>query len=77
MPHLAHPVKLRPRFLEKPWGGRRMETTLGWELPGEGTYGEAWLVHDRNGSSSEIVGGPLDGTRVADLRGDRPFPLLL
>ena len=32
MPELPHPVKLRPRFLEKPWGGRRMESTLGYEL---------------------------------------------
>jgi len=77
MPQLPHPVKLRPRFLEKPWGGRRMQTTLGYALPGDGPFGEAWLVHDRNGASSEVVGGPLDGARIADLRGDRPFPLLL
>ena len=77
MPDLAHPVKLRPRYLAKPWGGRRMETVLGRELPGDEPIGECWLVHDRDGDSSEIVGGPLDGTRIAELRGDRPFPLLV
>ena len=54
-----------------------MESTLGYELPGEGPVGEAWLVHDRNGRSSEVLGGPLDGTTLAQLRGDQPFPLLL
>lgn len=54
-----------------------MQTSLGHALPGDGRYGEAWLVHDRDGRSSEIEGGPLDGTYLADLRGDRPFPLLL
>ncbi len=77
MPDLPHPVTVSPRFLPKPWGGRRMETTLGYALPGEAPIGEAWLVHDRAGASSEIMGGPLDGTHVADLRGDAPFPLLL
>jgi len=77
MPDLPHPVKLRPHYVPKPWGGRRMQRILGHELPGDGPIGECWLVHDRDGSSSEIIGGPLDGVRLADLRGDEPFPLLV
>jgi len=54
-----------------------MEGVLGHSLPGDGPVGECWLVHDRDGDSSEIVGGPLDGARLADLRGAEPFPLLV
>ena len=54
-----------------------MERFLGHDLPGDDPIGECWLVHDRDGESSEVVGGPLDGTRLADLRGDEPFPLLV
>ncbi len=77
MPDLPHPVKLAPRYLAKPWGGRRMEGRLGHALPGDEPVGEAWLVHDRDGESSVVADGPLAGARLADLRGDAPFPLLV
>ncbi len=77
MPDLPHAVKLLPRFLPKPWGGRRMAQALGMELPGRDPIGECWLVHDRDGRSSEIADGPLAGRTIGEFRGDDPFPLLV
>jgi mannose-6-phosphate isomerase len=73
----AYPMKLVPKLLAKPWGGRRIETVLGRRLQVAGPVGESWEVYDRGGDSSEIANGPLAGRRLADLRGDRPFPLLV
>ena len=77
MPDLPHPVRVRARHVPKPWGGRRMATVLGRELPGSGPIGESWLVHDREGTSSVVVDGPLAGTPVHELRGEDRFPLLV
>ena len=73
---LPYPMKLVPRLLEKPWGGRRIETVLHRRLAVEGPVGESWEVFDRDGASSEIANGPLAGRLLADLRGPAPFPLL-
>jgi mannose-6-phosphate isomerase len=72
-----YPMKLVPRLLGKPWGGRRIETVLRRRLPIAGPVGESWEVHDRDGSSSEIANGPLAGMNLADVRGGKPFPLLV
>jgi mannose-6-phosphate isomerase len=46
-------------------------------LPVAGPIGESWEVYDRGGESSVISNGPLAGLRLADVRGDAPFPLLV
>ncbi len=71
------PLKLTPRFLQKPWGGRRIESVLGRKLPGHGPIGESWEVHDRDGTSSVVADGPYAGKTLASLRGEKPFPLLV
>ena len=71
------PLKLAPRYLGKPWGGRRIETVLGRSLPVDGPVGETWEVHDRDGTSSVVAEGPFAGRTLASIRGDRPFPLLV
>lgn len=73
----SYPLKLVPRLLPKPWGGRRIETALRRRLPVASPVGESWEVFDRDGDSSEIANGPLAGRRLAELRGGAPFPLLV
>ena len=74
---LPHPIVLTPRLLEKPWGGRRIETVLGRAMPKGAHVGESWEVFDRDGASSVVRGGPLAGRTLASLRGEEPFPLLV
>ena len=65
-----YPLKFRPRFVEKMWGGRKIETILGKPLPPGKRIGESWELYDFppgvvDGSadwvSSEIANGPLAG----------------
>jgi mannose-6-phosphate isomerase len=71
------PLKLAPRILGKPWGGRRIESVLGRALSASGPVGESWEVFDRDGASSVVADGPLAGQTLASLRGERPFPVLV
>ena len=65
-----YPLKFRPRFVEKMWGGRKIETVLGKPLPPGKRIGESWELFDFppgvvDGStdwvSSEIANGSLTG----------------
>jgi mannose-6-phosphate isomerase len=42
----VYPLKFRPRFVEKIWGGRKLETVLGKELPAGKLIGESWELYD-------------------------------
>ncbi|MCE9637829.1 MAG: class I mannose-6-phosphate isomerase [Planctomycetes bacterium] len=74
---MPYPLVLGPRLLEKPWGGRRIETVLGRALPAGQRIGESWEVYDRDGGSSVVLNGPLAGRTLASLRGDTPFPFIV
>jgi mannose-6-phosphate isomerase len=63
-------LKFRPRFLEKMWGGRKIETVLGKPLPPDKRIGESWELYDfppgvvdssADWVSSDIANGPLAG----------------
>jgi mannose-6-phosphate isomerase len=41
-----YPLKFRPRFVEKIWGGRKLQTVLGKMLPPEKPIGESWELYD-------------------------------
>jgi mannose-6-phosphate isomerase len=65
-----YPLKFVPRFVEKPWGGRKIETVLGKKLPPGQKIGECWEVYDfppgaidSSGEwvSSQIANGPFAG----------------
>ncbi|MDB5329755.1 MAG: Mannose-6-phosphate isomerase, partial [Phycisphaerales bacterium] len=65
-----YPLKFAPRFLEKLWGGRKIETVLGKKLPPSVNIGESWEIYDfppgvvdDSGEwvSSVIANGPLAG----------------
>ena len=70
------PLLLRPQYVVKPWGGRRMETELGREDLPDGPVGESWEATDLPGAVSIIEGGPHHGLPLPDVLG-ATFPLLL
>ena len=80
-----YPFKFKPRFVEKIWGGRKIETVLGKPLPPGAQVGESWELYDFppgvvDGStgwiSSEIANGPLAGRTLHEIMTDFPAGLL-
>ncbi|TLD69362.1 mannose-6-phosphate isomerase [Phragmitibacter flavus] len=61
-------LRFVPVYQERVWGGRRLETLYGRQLPKEGTpYGESWEICDRVEAQSEVAEGPLQGWSLHDL----------
>lgn len=59
----VHPLKLRPVYKEKIWGGRNLVRLLGKDLPAGTSVGESWEVAD----DSVVADGPLAGRKLAEL----------
>lgn len=75
-----------PVFHEKIWGGRRLATDFGYEIP-LGPIGECWAISAHPNGDCAIDGGAWDGLLLSELwdahrelfagaKGDR-FPLLI
>lgn len=71
-----YPMKFAPLFQYRPWGGRRFQDIFGWELPGDGLIGEAWILSDRTDLASVVSNGPLQGTTLAALLENYPHAML-
>jgi len=65
-----YPLKFKPRYVEKMWGGRKIETVLGKPLPPGKRIGESWELYDfppgiveksDEWVSAEVSNGPLAG----------------
>jgi mannose-6-phosphate isomerase len=83
------PLTFEPIFMERVWGGRRLESEFGKKLPAQKPIGESWEIADRPEAQSIVRNGPLRGKPLHELWtqhrdeifGDVPdaprFPLLL
>jgi mannose-6-phosphate isomerase len=83
------PLTFEPVFLERMWGGRRLESEFHKILPPDKRIGESWEIVDRPEAQSVVAGGPLRGKTLHELWtqyrpeifGDVPnsarFPLLI
>ncbi len=86
---LSQPLVFEPIFMERVWGGRRLESLFGKRLPAGVRIGESWEIVDRAEAQSVVHAGPLRGETLHDLWtkrrgeifGDLPdaprFPLLI
>ena len=70
-----YPLKFKPRFVKKMWGGRKIKTILG-KLPPAGGIGESWELYDfppgvvdesADWISSEVAEGRLAGKTLHEL----------
>jgi len=68
---IACPLRLAPIPVPKVWGGDRLRGLVGdgvadadWP---EEPVGEVWLVSDREGHASRVLGGPFDGRTLRGL----------
>ena len=87
-----YPLKFKPIFKDKVWGGQKIRTELGMDFGNLPNCGEAWVISGyaddvsvvENGFLSgnelnelvEIFMGDLVGDKIYDLFGDK-FPLLI
>jgi len=61
-----YPLKMKPVFQERPWGGRSMKERLGKNLPA-GTIGESWEVSVHPNGLSRVENGPCAGQTLKQL----------
>src|SRR4029077_7963157 len=83
------PLTFQPIFIERIWGGRRLESEFHKKLPPQKRIGESWEIVDRSEAQSVVTGGPLRGRTLhefwtqhrQEIFGDVPdaprFPLLI
>jgi len=83
------PLTFQPIFIERMWGGRRLESEFHKKLPPQKRIGESWEIVDRFEAQSVVASGPLRGKTLhelwtqhrEELFGDVPdtarFPLLI
>ena len=83
------PLTFQPIFIERMWGGRRLESEFHKKLPPQKRIGESWEIVDRSETQSVVTDGPLRGRTLHELWtehrqkifGDVPetprFPLLI
>jgi mannose-6-phosphate isomerase len=65
--NLSGPLVFEPIFMERIWGGRRLESEFGKKLPAEKRIGESWEIVDRPEAQSVVVNGPLRGKTLHEL----------
>jgi len=61
------PLTFQPLFIERMWGGRRLESEFHKKLPPEKRIGESWEIVDRSEAQSVVAGGPLKGKTLHEL----------
>lgn len=66
-PKLTTPLVFEPLFMERVWGGRRLETIYGKRLPSAALIGESWEIVDRPEAQSVVHEGPLRGETLHNL----------
>src|SRR5436190_4809662 len=60
-PTLTQPLVFQPIFMERVWGGRRLESLYGKRLPPAVRIGESWEMVDRPEAQSVVNDGPFRG----------------
>jgi mannose-6-phosphate isomerase len=63
----THPIVFEPIFMERVWGGRRLQSLYGKHLPAAVPIGESWEIVDRPEAQSVVHDGPLRGATLHDL----------
>ena len=85
----AYPLKFRPIYKRRIWGGQKLRDFFGKELPAGQKIGESWELSDLPEDKSVIANGELAGLTLnaairkfpKEITGDEnfslPFPLLI
>lgn len=71
-----YPLRFDPIFQYRLWGGRNLEEFMSTPLPGDGPYGEAWILSDRDDFASVVADGPLKGRTLTELVNEFPSEMM-
>ena len=72
----GYPLRTQPWFRDYLWGGRKLQTRLGKQLPRDGVWAESWEIIDHPEHQSRVVNGPLAGQTLADISRSDPAWIL-
>jgi mannose-6-phosphate isomerase len=61
------PLKFKPIFMERIWGGTALKERFGFNIPEGEKIGELWTVSDNRTAVSVIDGGEFDGKKISDV----------
>lgn len=64
---MLYPLKFRPIYKERIWGGRKIETAFGKKLPADKPIGESWELSGVDGDISVVANGNLKGNNLQEL----------
>ena len=64
---LEAPLIFEPLFMERVWGGRRLEQLYGKKISAGARIGESWEIVDREDAQSVVHDGPLRGLTLHEL----------
>ncbi|MCX6284237.1 MAG: mannose-6-phosphate isomerase [Bacteroidetes bacterium] len=62
-----YPLKFKPLFREKIWGGQKMKSSLGINFDPHPSIGEAWMLSGVPGSQTRVANGFLKGNELNEL----------
>ena len=66
-PAPTQPIFFEPLFMERVWGGRRLEQLYRKKLPPGARIGESWEIVDREEAQSVVHDGPLRGQTLHEI----------
>jgi mannose-6-phosphate isomerase len=83
----TEPIFLKPVFQERIWGGKKLQTLYGYDIPND-QIGEAWVISAHKHGPSKLINGPLAGLNLLEVWEQHPvlfgkktvdseFPLLV
>ena len=64
---VLYPLKFKPIFKDKIWGGRKIKEVLGMDYGPLPNCGEVWLLSGIWDEQSEIANGDFEGDEINDL----------
>lgn len=72
----AYPLRCQPHFQNYLWGGRKLATRLGKQLPAEGVWAESWEIIDHPHHQSLVTNGSKAGQTLRQIIQQSPIWLL-
>ncbi|UCG46437.1 MAG: class I mannose-6-phosphate isomerase [Phycisphaerales bacterium] len=69
---IPYPLKFRPIYKQRIWGGRKLEDFFGKDLPPGEKIGESWELADLPLDKSEVANGEFAGRNIRELIEEYP-----